>query len=362
MNALKGVATGILSFILFLTISLFGVAYLLHSTVLNPDFVADQVDNVDVSAVIEDVIDENAGMLPDEVAFLEDHVGEIVDAQEPWLKEQLHTAIYAGYDFILSETDELAVTISLASLKADLQDDLWTILNDQLDEVLPELLGQELRPYLNQNWDEVYPLLEDQFLPPGGIGLTKDELLPFLDDYLRDIEGNISQEINDPQVAGLINDMLRPYYDEFYGDFAADIPDELSFSEADLDADIYDALLTVRKAIGYFQTGYWVSIIVMVVLAGAIFAINRDIRHTCRALGISLTIYGVLELAGVIIAKAMNPMKFITDVPAWLTPIIDGIYSDVTGILLTYSIIILVIGIILLVVSFVYKRREKVEI
>ncbi len=362
MNALKGVATGILSFILFLTVSLFGLAYLLHSTVLNPDFVADQVDNVDVSAVIQDVIDENAGMLPDEVAFLEDHVGEIVDAQEPWLKEQLHNAIYAGYDFILSETDELEVTISLAGLKADLQDDLWTILNDQLSEVLPQLLGQELRPYLNQNWDEVYPLLEARYLPAGGIGLSKDQLLPFLDNYLRGIEGNISQEINDPQVAGFINDLLRPYYDDFYGEFAAEIPDELAFSRADLDADTYDALLTARKAIGYFQTGYWVAIVVMIVLAGAIFAINRDIRHTCRALGISLCVYGVLELAGVIVAKAMNPTKFITDMPAWLNPIIDGLYSDVMGILLTYSIIILAIGIVLLVVSFVYKPREKVEI
>ncbi len=362
MDALKGLATGVLSFILFLTVSLFGVAYLLHSTVLNPDFVADQVDNVDVSAVIQDVIDENAGMLPDAVAFLEDDVGEIVDTQEPWLKEQLHNAIYAGYDFLLSETDTLAVTVPLADLKVDLRGSLWENLNDQLPEVLPDLLGPELRPYMNQNWDEVYPQIEPQHLPPGGVGLPKDQLLPFLDNYLRSIEGNISQEINDPQVAGLINDILRPYYDHFYDEFAGEIPDEMAFSQADLNADTYDALLTARKAIGYFQTGYWIAIAVMVVLAGLIFVINRDIRNTCRALGLSLAIYGVLELAGVIIARALDLTSFITDIPAWLTPIINGIYSDVTGILLTYSIIILAIGVVLLVVSFVYKPREKVEI
>jgi len=362
MSALKGVATGILSFLLFLTVSLFGVAYLVHSTVLSPDFVADQVNDVDVPAVIEDVIDENAGMLPDELAFLEDNISDIVASQEPWLKEQLNNAIYAGYDFLLGKTDRLAVTVSLASLKVDLQESLWDALNDQLSEVLSDLIGNELRPYLEQNWDEVYPLIESRYLPAGGAGLTKEQLLPFLDDYLRDIQATIREQLNDPQVAGFFSDILRPYYDEFYREFSAEIPDELSFSQADLDADTYDTLLMARLYVGYFQTGYWVAIVVMVVLAGLIFAINRDVRKTCRALGISLCVYGVLELAGVIVAKVMDPAKFITDLPEWALPIINNVYGDVTGLLLAYSLIILAIGIVLLVVSFVYKRKAKVEV
>ena len=49
MNFLKGLAITILTFILFLSLALFGTVFALNSTLLNPDFVANHVDNLDMS-------------------------------------------------------------------------------------------------------------------------------------------------------------------------------------------------------------------------------------------------------------------------------------------------------------------------
>ena len=79
MTALKGILTGILSFLLLLSVSVFGIALLVNCTALNPDFVTAQADRADIVEIARDVVDEYViDEIPEDVRFFEDVVYEAV--------------------------------------------------------------------------------------------------------------------------------------------------------------------------------------------------------------------------------------------------------------------------------------------
>src|SRR4030042_3486813 len=105
MNVLKGLATGSLSFLLMVSLSVFGIALLINCTLLNPGFIAGQVEKLDMNAVARDVVKEQLEQeLPQEAKFLEDAAYDVTAEQEPWLKEQANNAIYAVYDHLLANS------------------------------------------------------------------------------------------------------------------------------------------------------------------------------------------------------------------------------------------------------------------
>jgi len=58
MKILKGLALGLLSFLLFLSLSIFGILFLLNQTILNPNFISSELDKLDVAALVVEVISE----------------------------------------------------------------------------------------------------------------------------------------------------------------------------------------------------------------------------------------------------------------------------------------------------------------
>jgi len=64
MNFLKGLALSLLSLLLFLSLSVFGLALTLNQTVLNPDFIVSEIDRLDISSLAEEFISEE--IAPDE--------------------------------------------------------------------------------------------------------------------------------------------------------------------------------------------------------------------------------------------------------------------------------------------------------
>ncbi len=126
MNFLKGLAISILTLLLFLSLAVFGMLYTLENTFLNPDFLADQVDRLDVSALAKEVIEEQISeQLPPEMAFLEESLYRAIADNEPWLKEQVNGAIYSGYDYLLGKSEKLSLMIDLAPLKESFRNNVW---------------------------------------------------------------------------------------------------------------------------------------------------------------------------------------------------------------------------------------------
>jgi hypothetical protein len=298
MGFLKGFGTFVLGFLLFLSLSVFSLAFLLNSTLLNPDFVTRQVDRIDIARLVTDSTEENLGQFPEERRFLQvaikGAIYKVLSDQEPWLKEQVNAAIYSAYDYFLGRSDKLNIIISR--------------------EPFRESLGDNLKQTIIQS------------LPSEAAGLTPAQ----------------------------IEQYIYPYYQEF----ARDVSSDISFDESLLNTpESINQIAEVRQYIGYFKTGYIALIGFMVVLVAGIFLIYRNVPEPSRALGIDLSIFGVLDMAGVFMARSFHPLELLPDIPPSLETWFTGLYNDVTGIMLTFSIVVLAIGVALIVISFVFKKR-----
>jgi len=360
LNFLRGLGTFILSFLLFVSLSIFSLAFLIQSTILNPDFVSDQVDRIDLSELTHDFTEENiVGEIPGEARFLQDAVYDVINDQEPWFKEQFHNVIYAGYDFLLGKSDTLEISIRLESLKESLRESLWEALNEQISTWLPDIVRSELRPYIEEHLEEYTRQIPEEYLPEGITGLDDELLLDFIDPYLQEIDEQITNEGLMPQVTGLLEALIRPYYDQYFDEFVAGIPSEIVYNEETIPADVMEQLFLARNYIGYFQAGYYWLIVFMVLLAAGIFLVNWNFGKAALALSIDLLVFGVLETAGILFAKNLGLSGLLDSVPSSLQSWLTSLYNDILSVMLTFNIAVLIAGIILLVVGIVFKRRAS---
>jgi hypothetical protein len=357
MPFLKGFLAFILSFLLIISLNIFGIAYMLNSTVLNRAFVEKQVNSLDISVVARDFTEEQiANQLPAELVFLKDSFYDVIDTQEPELKKQANQAIDSGYDFLLDKTKQLKITISLSALKTNLKESLWQELDIYLAAWLRDNIQSELKPYVEHNLEEYRKVLPSELS-----GMTDMQLKAFLDTYYKQVQNQIVNTGKAPEMTGLLGTLLRPLYNQYYDQFIAEIPDAYVADESNIPADVMQQLQTAKQYIGCFRSGYYGLIIFMLLLAAGISLIFRNIQEPSRTLGIDLTLFGVLDLAGALVARSINPMDYINDVPPSLGTWITGFYNDVIRISLVFSIVVLVIGIALIVISFVFKKKEVVE-
>ena len=58
MKVLKGFALSLLSFLLFLSLSIFGLLLMLQLTILNPDFIVSEVNKLDISSLTTELVDQ----------------------------------------------------------------------------------------------------------------------------------------------------------------------------------------------------------------------------------------------------------------------------------------------------------------
>jgi hypothetical protein len=349
---LKGLGTFFCSFLLFLSLSIFSVAFLLHSTLLNPDFVASQVDKIDISALARDIAEKQIDeQLPEEAEILKDVTFDILNQQEPWIKKQLDSVIYTGYDFLLSKNQQLEITISMVELKANLKDSLWQASQKYLQQKLAGLSQDQIKQYLQ----DIAGQIPRENLPPELARLSESQLNTYIDQYLRKFGGQELLQNLPADINKLIDDQLKLYFNQYYDKLADQIDDEYTIDESTMSSDVMEQLLLARKYIGYFQTGFYALIVFMLLMVTFIFLINRNIRDTARALGIDFILFGALDLVGVLIAKNINPVNFIPDIPSSLESWLTGLYKDIFSILQAFSIAVLIIGIVLLVISFIVK-------
>jgi Ca2+/Na+ antiporter len=356
MSVLKGFGVTILSSLLFLLLMVFGVVFMLQSTILNADFVTAQVDKLDIPALVSEFTDEMIDEFPEEASFvdIEQVIDDIITEYEPWLKEQINTAIYAGYAYVKGESDTLYITISLDEVKESLRESLWLSLKDNLKLDFSGLPEDVIGPFLDEYYGEFAGQIPKGLLPEDIANLPEDELRPYLEQFLQEFTGEIPVDILPPDISVMIDDLLRDNFDEFYNEISEDIPSE--YTTEDIPEEAREQITEARKYMGWAQTAYGALIGVMVLLAVAIALINRNVRETARSLGISLFVYGALALAGVIIARNVVPDHLpLGELPLSIQDQVLGIFNDFLAPMQTFSIGILVVGVVLIVVSIIYK-------
>jgi hypothetical protein len=361
MGFLKGFATFILSFIFFIALAVFSVAYMIHSTMLSYDFVANQVDKLPISSIARNIAENQVGKeLPKTAEFLKEVAYNVIEEQEPWMKTQLKTALYTGYDYFLSKTDTLSITVSLSELKRNLSNTLWQETMDYFHQELAGKSNQEISQYLQDIIDKV----PQSLLPPDLAALPANERNQLLEQFLRYSTG-LSSNPDFLSLDEQYKNLGDEYINRYLNDFISQVPDAYTLDESSIDSGIMHNLQQVRQYIGYFQTYYIWLIILLVFLMALIFLVNWSIKVPARTLGIELFIFGVIDLAGIILVRMLPTVQSVSqrmDIPSDLSAWIIGLISDITAVGLPLAIGILVVGVIMLVVSFVVPSRKKEEL
>ena len=296
MKFLKGLALSLLSFLLFLSLSIFGLALTLNYTILNPDFVVSALNRLDISSLAGEFLSQQIHQqIPQGEPRLAEVLDDTIADLEPWVKEQASTVTYSSYDYLMGKSQSLSVVISLEPVKESLRDNLREAF---LQSPPPELKG----------------------LPPAEV---------------------------------------ERYFDEFYQGLTREIPSTFEFNESSLSPEVLARLEQAKQGISYFQLGYKALIGFILLLILGIILINREVKGATRGLGITFLTYGVLEYGGIFAAKyfagAQLPQL---GIPASLQAQLPQLIGDFLAPLAMFSIGIGIAGVVLLIVSFVYKPRE----
>jgi hypothetical protein len=301
MSLARKAAIGFLSFLLFVSLSGFGLAFTFSRTVLNPDFIVSRLDSLDVSSLVDELMrdqvpQEVMAVVPEE--FIDEVLDDVFTDLEPWLREQVSQAVYTAYDYLLGRSQSLSLVIDVASVKEEVRD--------------------KLRQALLTS-------------PPAGL-----EMIP-------------------PA-------QLERLFDDFYEQVAGQIPSTLEINEStlnEMDSSIMPALAQARRYIGYFQAIYWALVIATALFIMGIILLNRWVRWATRWIGIPCLISGIVTYVATFVIKhfasaALAGIDLPLELQSWLPRLLD----DSLAPLRTYGIVLMVVGVALLIVSFVYKRGQ----
>ncbi len=151
MGLAKRAAIGFLSFLLFLSLSAFGLGFTANRTVLNPDFVISQLDRLDVPSLAEGMLIER---IPEEMGFMAEYLDDVVADLGPWIRDQATTAVYAGYDYLLGKSESLSLVIDMEPMKESLRDSAWQAFLESPPLELSGIPSAEVERYFNEFYRE----------------------------------------------------------------------------------------------------------------------------------------------------------------------------------------------------------------
>ena len=169
MNFIKGLTLSLLSFLLFLSLSVFGFALTLNYTILNPDFVVSELDRLDISSLAGELLSQQ---IPQEGEFMAEAIDDAIVDLEPWIREQASTVIYSGYDYLMGKSENLSLVISLEPMKESLRDNLREVFLQSLPPELQGLPPAEIERY----FDEFYRDFAEEI--PSTFEFTESSLPP----------------------------------------------------------------------------------------------------------------------------------------------------------------------------------------
>jgi hypothetical protein len=365
MNAVKGLGTAILCILLFISVGLISTATWLKATVLSQSFVNREVQNINITDLARNILNDQVNVdLPPEYAVAEPVVKDllisVISVYEPWLKDQFDSITKQLYDYLQRRTDQLAVSIDLTQLKSTLRDNLWTIWTQKSATYLPQIVSG-VEDYIVNNPADIVQYIPQDFLPPEARLLSQDQLAAYLEANKSLVRAQIDSLGTDAILAQLDNNVIEPYFNEFTDSAVTQIPDVYNVNTEVFGQDGLRQLADARRYLGYFETAYWALIAAALVLIGLVWLIWREVKHPARAVGITLAFFGVLELAGTIILRSINPFDYSNglDMPTYARNILLNVYHDALQPMLVFNIVVLVVGVAVLVLSFFTKSGPR---
>ena len=401
MRGLKIAGLIILSFILFISLIAFGLAFSLNRTALNPDFVTAEGDRLEIAPLASEAMSQ---ML--QVELSEEALGsltETITTLEPRLKDKLNTIVYSVYEYLHGEREnpELENLLRLTLLNSDsivavidtmdgpqLARIIWEVFGEEIVQEFP--LPEEAFPHLVAGFEELLtdlePWIKEQVEYAAGpiadylAGEVESfsvtiSLEPVIDG-LRGMLLGIFLDFPPDELEGLPPEELEQAFDVFWAEFSEEmLPTPFQIDETVIgeDAPLQIASFTstaetvlsqVREYVGYVRLAYILSIVVSALLIAGIVLIYRDVKGSTRTLGIVFLASGLVVLAVALIGKNVGGeqiLRAILDAPPQLQVWASQVLVDLLAPLQWLGIGFIAGGIALLVVSFVYKPSRTTD-
>jgi hypothetical protein len=300
----------------------------LRDTVLNEDFVIPLIEKLDLAEVAEEVMSEQlTGWIPPEMEFLTEYIDDTVRVLEPTLKTELIEAAGPILDYLVGETSQISIELSMTELAESIENDLRN-----------ELLSSP---------------------PPEYSDLSQSELNEIFDEY---VAGRLSEML--PETFEINESIIGP---EIATNFAVAIADaEQSMTEIrnELDsavAEMQEPLEISRQYVSYFQLAYTLLLVFIGLMVLGVVLLLRDVKAICRRIGVPLFIYGLLEYAAIWVGRYFldGRIPYPADFPDAASGMITDITNSIMRPLEIFSLVLMIVGLVLIVVSFVYKREQK---
>jgi len=156
MSIVRGFFSGIFGSLLFTALVLLGIIITVNLTVLNPDFVVSELDELDVYSV---VIEQAKAQLPSQEFIKPEVVDSMLAELKPWLREQAKTVIHAVYAYLKGD-EGLNVTISLEPVRSVIKENAREVVLNSLPSELQGASQGQIDAYMAQLYtgiDNVIP-------------------------------------------------------------------------------------------------------------------------------------------------------------------------------------------------------------
>jgi hypothetical protein len=401
MRGLKIAGLIILSFILFISLIVFGLAFSLSRTALNPDFVIAEGDKLEIASLAGEAMSQALPKELSEEAL--DSLTETITTLEPRLKDELDTIVYSVYEYLHGEREdpELANLLGLTLLSSDLivavidamdAPQLARIFLGEFEEEIAQEfpLPEEAFPHLVDGIEELLtdlePWIKEQVEYAAGpiADYLAGEVENFsvtislepLRDGLREMLLEVFLDFPPDELEGLPPEELEQAFDAFWAEFAEEmLPTPFQIDETVIGGDAHvqiasftstaeTVLSQARKYVGYVRLAYILSIVVSALLIAGIVLIYRNVKGSTRTLGIVFLASGLVVLAVALIGKHVGGeqmLRAMVAAPPQLQVWASQVLVDLLAPLQWLGIGFIAGGIVLLVVSFVYKPSQTMD-
>jgi len=401
MRGLKIAGLVILSLILFVSLTAFGLAFWLDRTVLNPDFVTTEGEKLEMAAIASEAMSQElyVGLSAETL----DSLTETITTLEPQLKADLNTIVYSVYEYLHGEREnlELADLLGLTLLSSDfiiavidtmdgpeMASILWAEFEEEImqefsfpEEASSHLvadLGElltDLKPWAKEQVEYISGPISD-YLEGGTESFSVTISLEPLRDGFRGVLLGVFLDFPPDELEGLPSEELEQAFDVVWAEFAEEmLPATFEIDETVLGKDgplqiasvasgAETVLRQVREYVGRVRLAYILSIVVSVLLIAGIVLIYRNVRGSTRTLGIVFMAAGLVLLVLALIGKNVGGeqmLQAMVGTPQQLQVWASQVLVDLLAPLQWLGVGFMAGGVGLLVASFVYKPSQIMD-
>ena len=401
MRELRIAGLVIMSIILFISLTVFGLAFWLDRTVLNPDFITAEGEKLQMAVIASEAMSQelSGGLTEEDI----DSLVETITTLEPHLKAELNVIVYSVYEYLHGGREDLELTnlLGLTLLSSDfivavidtidgpeMAGLLWEELEDEItgefpfpEEASSQLIADlgelltSLKPWAKEQVEYISSPISDYLsgetesfsvtisLEPLRVGFRGVLLGIFLDFPPDELEGLSREELEqefDIAWVDLAEEMLPATFQFDETMFGNDGPLQIASAASGAET----ALGQVREYVKRVRLAFILSIVVSALLIAGIVLIYRNVKGSTRTLGIVFLASGLVLLVLALIGKDIGGeqiLRAMLDTPQQLQVWASQVLVDLLAPMQWLGVGFMVGGIGSIVASFVYKPSEIID-